>query len=121
MVSNRMDGLGNTPQMCTPAPATPAIFKCNNKNLLVLGFSMFFLSVYEDYGTGLPESTACADSFSFMHNGCTYWQLVYLNVSQEAALHMCVCAIVCIVMCVRLSLLRKVPFKHKYRHCLRAN
>lgn len=87
MLSNRMYGLSNTPQMCTPALATPAIFKCNNKNLLVLGFSMFFLSVYG----GLAGSTGSADSFSFMHNGCTYWQLVYLNVSQEAALPMCVC------------------------------
>lgn len=49
--------------------------------------------------TGLRDydlrSAGSADSFSFMHNGCTYWQLVYLNVSQEAVL---VCVGVCVVM-----------------------
>lgn len=56
--------------------------------------------VYESAVVG----ACCADSFSFMHVDCTNWQLVSLDVSQPG------------IACVFLSLLRKVPFKLKYRH-----
>lgn len=108
-ISNRMYGLTNTPQMCTPLPRLP-FSNAITKILLVFRLWMCFWFCFV---------CRSADSFSFMHNCCTYWQLVYLNVTQPGALHdrasMCVCSGSC--MC--LSLLRKVPFKRKYRHCLK--
>lgn len=129
LISNRMYGLGNTRPKCARPLATPAILKCNNKNFARFSVVNVFLVLFRVFvcGPALPASARphlcrSADSFSFMHNCCTYWQLVYLNVTQTGALHkyVCICVCVCadvVVVCMCLSLLRKVPFKRKYRHC----